>query len=411
MKKLHLLFIAFTISAATVTAGGFQVNLQGQRQTGMGHTGTGLLLDNASIFFNPGAVSFLDSLRGIYGGASFIIPRITYLEPSPGTYVSHIKNHTGTPLTLYAVLKFKKSAKWNVGLGVYNPFGSRVQWPDDWKGQFLIREIDLKTFFIQPTVSYKLNDKLGIGVGFVYATGSFSLRKGIPVQDLTGKYGEGVLEGKASGYGFNAGIYFKANEKWSFGLDYRSQVNVKVSDGTADFTVASSLAEYFPSTSFSTQLRLPQTISLGVGYKATEKLTFALDVNYVGWQSYDSLVIDFADNTDKLDDIHSPRMYENSFIYRLGAQYSLNTKWVVRAGCYFDATPVKAGYTTPETPDANKIGITAGATFNFTKNIHLNASLLYIDGMKRTDINTETEFGGTYKSKAVVPGIAFEWMF
>jgi hypothetical protein len=36
-------------------AGGFQINLQGQKQTGMGHTGTGLLLDGAPLFFNPGA--------------------------------------------------------------------------------------------------------------------------------------------------------------------------------------------------------------------------------------------------------------------------------------------------------------------------------------------------------------------
>jgi long-subunit fatty acid transport protein len=42
-----------------------------------------------------------------------------------------------------------------------------------------------------------------------------------------GNYGEGSLEGKASGYGFNAGIYFKATEKLSIGFDYRSQVNVK----------------------------------------------------------------------------------------------------------------------------------------------------------------------------------------
>jgi len=411
MKKLSLLFIAITLAITTVTAGGFQVNLQGQKQTGMGHTGTGLLLDNASILFNPGAVSFLDSLRGIYVGASFIIPRITYLEPGPGIYTSHIEKHTGTPVTLYAVFKFKKTAKWNMGLGIYTPFGSKVQWPDDWKGQFLIREIDLKTFFIQPTASYKINDKIGIGVGFIYATGSFSLRKGVPIQDSTGKYGEGILKGKASGYGYNAGIYFKVNDKLSLGLDYRSQVNVKVSGGSADFTVPSSLSEYFPSTSFSTQLRLPQTISFGAGYKVNNRLTLALDINYVGWKSYDSLVIDFADNTDKLADIHSPRMYENAFIYRLGAQYKLNDKWDVRAGCYYDATPVKAGYTTPETPDADKIGITAGATFNLTKNIHLDASLLYINGMERTDINKETGFGGTYKSKAVVPGVSFSWMF
>lgn len=411
MKKLIVIVLISVFTSSFSIAGGFQVNLQGQKQTGMGHTGTGLLLDNASILFNPGAVSFLDSLRGISFGASFIMPRTTYLAPYPGTYTANIEPHTGTPITLYAVYKFKKTAKWNLGLGIYNPFGSRIQWADDWSGNALIREMDLKTFFIQPTFSYKVSDKLGIGAGFIYATGSFSLRKGIPIQDSTGAYGEGKLSGKASGYGFNAGIYYKATDKFSIGIDYRSQVKVKIDGGTAEFTVPSSLEKYFPGTTFSTGLNLPQVATLGFGYVVNSKIKLALDINYIGWKSYDSLIIDFADNTEKLEDIHSARMYRNSFIFRLGGQYKLNGKWTVRLGTYYDMSPVQAGYLTPETPDADKLGITAGVSFNVTKKIHIDASLLYIEGMKRTDTNKETEFGGTYKSKAVVPGFSLEYVF
>jgi long-chain fatty acid transport protein len=411
MKKASIFLMIFVMYSSLSFSGGFQVNLHGQKQNGMGHTGTGLLLDNASILFNPGAVSFLDSLRGIYVGASFIFPRTTYLEAYPGNYTAHIEKNTGTPITLYAVYKFKKTAKWNLGLGIYNPFGSKVEWADDWKGQFLIREIDLKTFFIQPTVSFKVTDKIGIGAGFIYATGDFTLRKGIPIQDSLGKYGEGVLNGKASGYGYNAGIYFKANDKLSIGLDYRSQVDVKVDNGSAVFTVPQSVEQYFPETTFSTQLKLPQTISLGFGYLANEKIKLALDLNYVGWKSYDSLIIDFEDNTEKLADIHSPRLYKNSFIYRIGAQFKLNSKWTGRLGTYYDSSPVKAGYLTPETPDADKLGLTAGTTFNLTKTISVDASLLYIEGMKRTDKNLETGFEGTFKSKAIVAGVALQWIF
>lgn len=410
MKKLSLLATIILLSSATLFAGGFQINLQGQKQTGMGHTGTGLCLDNASILFNPGALSFLDSLKGIYIGASFIMPRSTYLDYA-SRYITHPVKHIGTPFTLYAVYKFKKAKKWNCGLGIYTPFGSKVQWEDDWKGQFLIREIDLKTIFIQPTVSFKINDKIGIGAGFIYATGSFALRKGVPIQDSTGNYGEGVLEGKASGYGFNAGIYFKASEKISIGIDYRSEVKVSVNGGTADFEVASSVAQYFPSTTFSTQLRLPQVATIGLGFTPNNKLKLAFDMNYVGWKSYDSLIIDFDENTDKLKDIHSARMYKNVYIFRLGAQYKLNEKWTVRCGTYYDMSPVKAGYLTPETPDADKLGITIGASFNVTKKIHVDASFLYIEGKKRTDTNLETDFTGTYKTRAIVPGVSLEYVF
>jgi long-chain fatty acid transport protein len=411
MKKILLSAILLVGLATNTRAGGFQLNLQGQKQTGMGHTGTGLALDNASLFFNPGGMSFLDSLRGIYIGASFIMPRTAYLEGYPGVYSSQIMKNTGTPITLYAVFKTKKTARWNFGLGVYNPYGSKVQWPDDWKGQFLIREIDLKTFYIQPTASFKITDKIGIGAGFVYATGDFKLRKGVPVQDQNGNYGEAVLNGKASGYGFNAGIYYKASDKLSIGVSYRSQVNVEVNGGSAEFTVPGALAEYFPSTEFSTGLSLPQTISAGVGYSPTEKLKLAIDVNYVGWRSYDSLIIDFEENTDKLADLRSARMYKDSYIFRVGAQYQLNAKWTVRLGAYYDMSPVQDGYLTPETPDADKLGITAGASYRLTKKLHIDASLLYIEGMKRTDTNLETGFSGTWKSKAVVPGVSLEYVF
>ena len=117
MKKLGLSFIAIIIFFSPLFAGGFQVNLQGQKQTGMVHAGTGLCMDNASIFFNPGAVSFLDSLRGLSFGASFIMPRTTYLDVQT-RYIAHTEKHTGTPFTMYAVYKFKKTAKWNLGLEI-----------------------------------------------------------------------------------------------------------------------------------------------------------------------------------------------------------------------------------------------------------------------------------------------------
>ncbi len=412
MKKLLLLLFYFSfLSINNLVAGGFQINLQGQKQSGMGHTGTGLCTDNAAIFFNPGAMSFLDSARGIVFGASFIFPRVTYIEPYPGRYTANIEKNVGTPITLYAVYKFKKTQNWNIGLGIYNPFGSKVQWKDDWKGQFLIREIDLKTFFIQPTISYKVNEHLGLGIGFVYATGSFALRKAVPIQDSLGNYGEGKLNGKASGYGFNLGIYYKVNEKLSFGLDYRSEVKVNVDGGSAEFTVASGVQQYFPTTTFNTSIRLPYTTTFGIGYKVNQKLSFALDVNYVGWSSYDSLIIDFGKNTDKLKDIHSAREYQNAFIFRLGASYKLSDRWTTRIGTYYDMTPVKAGYLTPETPDANKIAGTIGITYKVTKRMNFDASMLYIEGMKRTDTNIETQFSGTYKSKSVVAGIGLSYIF
>jgi long-chain fatty acid transport protein len=401
---LFLFVLLFTIKA---NAGGFQVNAQGIRQLGMGHTGTGLGFDAGTLFFNPGACRFLPCRFNVSAGSTFLIPRTQYLEPSPGVYTETMVHHVGTPFNLYALWNPSgKLYKFSFGLAVYTPFGSRAQWPDDWKGQFLIREIDLKTIFIQPTASWKINEHFGIGAGFVYATGSFDLRKGIPVQNSSGEYGEAKLHGAASGIGFNSGIYFVSGN-FSAGVSYRSSVKVKVENGSADFTVPSSLTDYFPQNTFSTSITLPQVISGGLGY-TLNKWKFAVDVNAIGWHSYDTLRIDFTTNTDKLEDVHDARCYKDAMIFRAGAQYSLNEKIQLRAGAYYDMTPVQDGYLTPETPDANRIGITGGASFDFG-NFSADIALLYIEGMKRSDTNIETGFSGTYKSRVIAPAFGIQY--
>ena len=51
MKKLLLPLLG--ILPLLSFAGGFQVNLQGTKQTGMGHLGTSFHLGASSAFFNP----------------------------------------------------------------------------------------------------------------------------------------------------------------------------------------------------------------------------------------------------------------------------------------------------------------------------------------------------------------------
>ncbi len=407
----YLVFLSGSCCPVMLFAGGFQVNLQGQKQTGMGHTGTGILSDASCVFFNAGGMTFLDSSVSLVAGASFIIPRTEYLELSPGTYTAEMKHHVGTPFSFYFSERDSSHPRVSAGLGIYTPFGSKAQWADDWKGKFIIREINLKTIFIQPTISYRLSRTIGVGIGVIVGTGDFSLRKGIPIQNLAGHYGEGNLAGHASGWGMNAGIYFQPTKKLSVGISYRSSVTMRVKNGDAKFSVPDSLSAYFPSTTFNAELNLPQVFNFGMGYRLTEKLRLAVDVNRIGWSVYDSLQIYFKETTEKLENISSARRYKDVFIFRIGGEYKVNSKLTLRAGGYYDMSPVQDGYVTPETPDANRIGITLGTTVRISSRMHIDASLLYNETQERTDINLETQFGGTYKTKTVVPGIGVEYEF
>ncbi|MBC7485707.1 MAG: outer membrane protein transport protein [Cytophagaceae bacterium] len=405
MKKL--LIILIFLSPLLVQAQGFQVNLQGQKQQSMGGTGTGTALDEASIFFNPGAVSHLEK-NGVSVGISPTIANSTF-ESSESQSQARTNSPVSTPFTGYAVFGQEES-KFKFGLGVYTPFGSTIKWEDEWKGRFLLTKLQLFSVFIQPTVSYKISDKIGIGAGFVYGIGKIDLRRDIPASDGTSD-GSAKLTGNASGIGFNAGIYLKPIEKLSIGITYRSQVNMKVNNGNAEFTVPSTLSSTFPNGAFSSSLPLPQVISIGVGVTPIEKLLITADVNFIGWSAYKELSFDYENNTSKLEDTKSARNYKNTFAFRLGGQYSIKENFRVRAGIAYQLTPVRDGYVTPEVPDANKISYTAGIGYKFADKLTVDASFTFEDFAKRTDTNKEANFSATYKTYIAIPGISLTYNF
>jgi long-chain fatty acid transport protein len=404
---IALYFLSFSIS---LFAGGFQINLLGQKQTGMGHTGTALSLDASSMLFNPGSLGFLSAKYNFSGSANFIRPFTLYQDKDPGNYYSYLQPSLGTPFSACASAVLWKD-KLSFGLGIYTPFGSSAAWEDDWKGSFIIQQISLQTIFVQPTLSYRVSEKLGIGAGFVLARGEFGLKRALPLQDAAGAYGSAQLRGSGRGYGYNLGIYYSMNDRWQIGLNYRSSVMLSLEEGTAEFTVPTTLQEHFPSGAMTGALNLPGTFSAGIAYKASEKLLLALDLNWIGWSVYDTLRIDLEKNTERLQDIQSPKLYANSYIIRLGAQYQFSERYAVRLGGYFDKSPVPDAFLGPETPDVDKIGMSSGASIVAAKNLNIDISFLFIEGFRRTFENTDSGFSGSFKSRAWVAGIGLTYNF
>ena len=403
-----ILVLIIMISPVSYFAQGFQVNLQGQKQQGMGGAGTALMQDPSALFFNPGGASFVHG-NSINLGVTPTFARGAFMDASTHQ-VSRTNSPVSTPFAAYGLFEIKDSSKLKLGLAIYTPFGSTVQWEDKWTGRFALTRLELRAIFIQPTVSYKICKQLGIGAGFVYATGKVNLQKDIPIIDANGNYSHAELNGKANGYGFNAGIYFQPNEKLSIGLTYRSKVKMEVKDGEATFTVPESVAANFPNGKFTSKLPLPSVTTLGFAYKASSKLDFALDINYVGWKAYDTLSFDYENNTASLIDTKSARRYKNTFAFRAGAQYKVTENFTARLGLAYGITPVQNGYVTPETPDANRVNYTAGIGYRLGKHIQLDASFLFTH-LKRTDTNLETNLSGTFKTNVCAPGISISYKF
>lgn len=404
MKKI--LMTALGLIPMLALAGGYQVNLQGTKQTGMGHLGTSFYLGASSTYFNPAMMGLDSSKFNFEVGGSAIFGTVTYQNQQTGISES-TDNPVGTPFYFYGTYKINE--KLSAGLGVYTPFGNSVDWGEDWSGKNLIQDISLRAIFIQPTLSYNLTDKISVGAGLTYVLGSFEINRAAPLP--IGNDNTSNLQGDETGIGFNAGIYIQATEKLSIGLTHRSQVDIELEDGDIDFSVDPALEASFPDGKFSATLPLPATTTLGIAYQLNEKLLLSVEGSFVGWSTYESLDFDFETNTDRLEDSENPRNYEDAIIVRVGGQYMVNEALALRAGFYYDQSPVTDEYFNPETPNSDNLGFTAGLSYNINENFGVDASFLYIAGLERESEYKPSGFEGKYKGTVIIPGIGLNYKF
>lgn len=360
-------------------AGGFQLNTQSVRALGLGGAFTAWANDPSSLFFNPGAMYQVKGHQFI-GGVHYIMPSVSLQTPS----TDNINQTTPNANPIHFYYTGQINDRLNVGFSVNNQFGSSSSFADNWEGRYIIQNISLRTFMFQPTVSYKIHEKLGIGGGFVLTTGAFSTEKAVPVSSDEQLYGQAHLEGSGLAFGFNVGIHSTLldNDKFvlSLGANYRSKLKVDLPEGQAEFyNIPSSLRYQFPeSTTFSGSLTLPDVISGGIRftYHASDKIdiTAVYDYSYTGWKSYDTLAFDFA-NPDTPDS-KTVKNWQSTGVHRLGIDITFLDKYSLRGGFYADKTPIPDGYVSPELPDSDQMNFTVGVGVQITDNIGVDLNFL-----------------------------------
>ncbi|MBL7472405.1 OmpP1/FadL family transporter [Robertkochia sediminum] len=411
--RTRLTTMVALMAMAISYAGGFRVALQGQRALAMGHTGVAVVNNAETAFFNPAGMSFLEEKFTASFGANAIFSNIVFQNEAFG-YSTAADNPLSTPFSLYG--SYKINEKLSLGIAVYTPYGSSVEYPENWEGSHLVQDISLRAIFFQPTISYKISDKLSIGAGPIYVSGSVNFSRNLD-RATTNTEGErlGVtIDQKGIGaWGYNAGVMFKANEKLTLGLNYRSEIVMEARGGDADFrNVPTFLQGQFADGTFDADLPLPAELSVGTSYQINDQWMVAFDYNRVFWNSYDALDVIFSNGLESIN----PRNYKDASSYRFGFQYKANETFTLRGGYYFDESPVQEGYFAPETPRNDSNNFTAGLSVQLSERFALDASFLYIH-FSEIDASYDyylengvaAPFGGTYKNNAFIPGIGITY--
>lgn len=442
MKRIIVFVCLCMFTFSYASAEGYQVNAQSAKQVGMGHVGVAMKLGAESMHFNPAGLGFLQKNVDLSLGVSGVMANATCTHDGV-KYESD--NKMSTPI--YAYAGFKIYDFLSAGISVNNPYGSSMDWGKNWPGAYLVQDISLKAFSIQPTVAWKIMDRLSVGAGLMVMFGDFSLSRALISSDnlttmgqlipalkpLADKY-QGItpvsatLSGDAGvKMGYNVGAMFDINEQFTVGASYRSKVMMRVDEGNAVVNYAGSelsqvLASQVPQldqATFEAELPLPSNFNIGLSYKPTNRWLVSGEVQFVGWGAYKELDVTFYQQAVKSYDIKAEKNYQNTRIYRLGAQFAATNRLDLRMGTYFDESPVKDDFLNPETPSMNKLGLSAGLSFRPAEGFSIDLSCNYVTGFGRdgsyTDINPVGEqprtFTGHYEVYAIMPSIGLSYSF
>ena len=412
MKKI-LFAGALTLSMAPniSQASGFaliEVNATGQ---GNAYAGASAHTNDAStIFFNPAGMMLLQKDQ-IVLASHLIMPKSSFnndgssssplLGPVPLTGDEDDGGFNAFVPNFYWVKTLENEMKF--GLGVNTPFGLAVKYDDDWVGRYHGVISDLKTINVNPSIGYRINDKLSVGGGLDVMLADVDLSSAIDfgaicaasfnLATCTGlgslpQQSDGFVEFEADNFdelavGFNFGLMYELSDRTNIGIAYRSEVDIDV-DGEADFTVPASSSFVFANNVFldsgiNAVVALPASFSVSLSHQK-DKITYLADITWTGWSSFDELRIEY-DNPAQPDSV-TTEDWDDTFRYSFGIDYQYSNQIILRTGVAYDETPVpNPERRTPRLPGADRTWISFGVSYVYSKELTFDVgySHLFID--------------------------------
>lgn len=424
MKKCNLIFslILFMLSVEIVFSSGYSIFEQGVKASSLAGAFTATADDPSAIFYNVAGIGFLTKEQ-LYIGGNLIFTGGSFngANPFPGASVKEKLDSKSFFIPNIYYLK-PYTNKITFGIGLFSSYGLSTEWKEREKfsGRFIAQFSELKTLSLNPSIAYTFRDNLSLGFGIEIRESSLTLERNIPfyVPQLGSIFDVAHLKiksGRAWDLSFNIGLLYKF-DNYRIGISYRHKLTADYS-GTAKFDIIpltspelnEIINKMFPKESISAnfQLPFPSILSVGLAYQFSEDLYSELNINWVKWNVLQEIKIDFKD-WDIFDSTVKEN-YKNAFNIRLGIEKIAQNNLKLRAGLYYDKTPVPLESIDPILPDASRIGLSIGIGKQ-KGNINLEIYDLFVFFFKAdTKGNSHYGYNGTYKNFANLIGFALTW--
>ncbi len=423
-----VLTVGLALATAPAQAAGFAIFEQGAKAMGMGGAFTAQADDPSAMFHNVGGLAMFEE-REFYAGLSLISLGDSDFRgnpPFPGSdSTASQKDQLLVSPHFYWVEPMGE--RWTFGAHLNAPFGLETAWddPDSFDGRFISTRAELQSVDVGANAGYRLNENVGLGFGVFVRNAKVELeqRAGavnpftLAVTDIANVALESDLE---QGFGFQLGLLHEVTEKFSWGFNYRSKVDVDFS-GDARFTQIFTgnptfdgiVAGQLPSgeTPIETNIEFPDQAFLGFAYSITGSTLIEADVIWHGWSTFDVLTIDFTRDSEFT--AVRPQRWEDVYAYRFGLSWDTSERSQWRFGYYYDESPQPTEGVGPLLPDADRNGFSVG--YGHTgQRLQSDFFFLWVKFNDRetndgtTQVNLDG-FDGRYETNVLLLGATFGW--
>jgi long-chain fatty acid transport protein len=365
--------------------GAIDVPMQSAKAAAQADAFTAQADDPSAIFYNPAGLTQLHGSQ-VTAGALYLQPLFHF----QGDNGSNERMNLPTVIPhIYAESDFGLD-QWRFGLGVNGEFGINEDWGSNRPLSTIVDKAMLSIINIAPTVAYRVNDQLSLGLAFNIYYGDLNLERNVVLAAPPAPLGRFRLYGNDFAYGVTPGIMYKIDSHNQIGAYYKSPFSL---DFNGKARVASTIIpEIGPSKAHET-LNLPQSCGVGYAVRPIDALTLEADVIWTDWNTTDKLKI-YSPNP-AFNGQTLPANWRSGFTFRGGVQYQLDQNWALRAGYAYGQEAVPESTFSPIVPDSNYHLGALGVGYS-TESWGLDLAYMFIYREQRhihNDVNSPTVDG------------------
>jgi long-chain fatty acid transport protein len=418
-----LLALPLLALPASVHASGFAIESQGARAMGFAGAYVAQAADPSAIFYNAAGIGFLKG-KQLYVAGAFTSLSTDFTgsgaNPPAGTLEKSDHGLGILPAFYYSQQLGEKTV---IGLGVSRPFGVRSKWdnPETFTGRYICLDCQISSWSINPTVAYKLADRLSVGAGLDVRLSSFKLSRRLiadpnPFPEPTDVAELTLDSGTDTGVGFNVGLLASPTENLSIGVSYRHKVAIdhsaqagfaQILTGTKEVDDAVALA--LPaSQAAKVSFTYPASFAVGVALRR-RYWTVEADVQWMLWSSFDAVTIAYG--TSSAYDTVLPEEWASTWRGALGVEYLIGNDWEVRAGFGYDHSPAPTETISPFIHDADRYTFGGGGTWKYER-LRLDFNVRYVAFRTSSTLGiSRYDYNGSYDTSGLQIGASLGYRF